>query len=110
MEARRDMDVDYFFFFSSRRRHTRCLSDWSSDVCSSDLYDPQVRQLADGGSANGPSRVQRVQRSWRRSVRAERRKSPATPRVTYNLGSSPKSVISARLATAGERSSDRSPQ
>src|ERR1035441_10676461 len=24
-------------FFSSRRRHTRCLSDWSSDVCSSDL-------------------------------------------------------------------------
>src|ERR1039458_10601996 len=28
-----------FFFFSSRRRHTRCLSDWSSDVCSSDLLD-----------------------------------------------------------------------
>src|SRR5437899_4783931 len=27
-----------FFFFSSRRRHTRCLSDWSSDVCSSDLF------------------------------------------------------------------------
>src|SRR5262245_64733479 len=27
------------FFFSSRRRHTRCLSDWSSDVCSSDLPD-----------------------------------------------------------------------
>src|ERR1039458_4337762 len=26
-----------FYFFSSRRRHTRCLSDWSSDVCSSDL-------------------------------------------------------------------------
>src|SRR5262245_51655633 len=24
--------------FSSRRRHTRCLSDWSSDVCSSDLW------------------------------------------------------------------------
>src|SRR5258705_222217 len=29
--------VSLFFFFSSRRRHTRCLSDWSSDVCSSDL-------------------------------------------------------------------------
>src|SRR5262249_4582430 len=25
-----------FFFFSSRRRHTRLVSDWSSDVCSSD--------------------------------------------------------------------------
>src|SRR5947209_9527716 len=27
-----------FFFFSSRRRHTRYWRDWSSDVCSSDLY------------------------------------------------------------------------
>src|SRR5690349_5176535 len=27
-----------FFFFSSRRRHTRSLRDWSSDVCSSDLW------------------------------------------------------------------------
>src|SRR5256885_3726357 len=26
------------FFFSSRRRHTRLQGDWSSDVCSSDLY------------------------------------------------------------------------
>src|SRR5258706_12631325 len=26
-----------FFFFSSRRRHTRLVSDWSSDVCSSDI-------------------------------------------------------------------------
>src|SRR5437879_9630515 len=25
------------FFFSSRRRHTRYIGDWSSDVCSSDL-------------------------------------------------------------------------
>src|SRR5260370_30352983 len=27
------------FFFSSRRRHTRFKCDWSSDVCSSDLFD-----------------------------------------------------------------------
>src|SRR5690349_25081807 len=27
----------FCFFFSSRRRHTRSLRDWSSDVCSSDL-------------------------------------------------------------------------
>jgi len=27
------------FFFSSRRRHTRYIGDWSSDVCSSDLND-----------------------------------------------------------------------
>src|SRR5438045_7717684 len=47
------------FFFSSRRRHTRCLSDWSSDVCSSDLCDqthsqqvtPPVVVAADHASA-----------------------------------------------------------
>src|SRR6266852_9427194 len=31
-----------FFFFSSRRRHTRCYRDWSSDVCSSDLRGAPV--------------------------------------------------------------------
>src|SRR5437588_3617157 len=31
-----------FFFFSSRRRHTRSLCDWSSDVCSSDLVHAAV--------------------------------------------------------------------
>src|SRR5216684_5031159 len=35
-----------YFFFSSRRRHTRCSRDWSSDVCSSDL-DAQVILVAD---------------------------------------------------------------
>src|SRR5260370_2571905 len=30
---------EVFFFFSSRRRHTRFKCDWSSDVCSSDLSD-----------------------------------------------------------------------
>src|SRR5436309_9754791 len=28
------------FFFSSRRRHTSFSRDWSSDVCSSDLFEP----------------------------------------------------------------------
>src|SRR2546429_728596 len=28
----------FVFFFTSRRRHTRCSRDWISDVCSSDLY------------------------------------------------------------------------
>src|SRR5260221_11413124 len=31
------------FFFSSRRRHTRSLCDWSSDVCSSDLGRDQTK-------------------------------------------------------------------
>src|SRR5207245_6317369 len=44
---------DFALFFSSRRRHTRCYRDWSSDVCSSDLYHPQYArntlQLNRGG-------------------------------------------------------------
>src|SRR5260370_19691265 len=31
-----------FFFFSSRRRHTRFKCDWSSDVCSSDLHSKGI--------------------------------------------------------------------
>src|SRR5437899_2782719 len=38
----RRLDHVRCFFFSSRRRHTRCLSDWSSDVCSSDLKQMQA--------------------------------------------------------------------
>src|SRR5437762_12957214 len=33
------------FFFSSRRRHTRYIGDWSSDVCSSDLVRKDDREL-----------------------------------------------------------------
>src|SRR5260370_42015358 len=47
-----------FFFFSSRRRHTRFKCDWSSDVCSSDLIDiasarPASRSAARGAAARG---------------------------------------------------------
>src|SRR5438034_11255055 len=42
-----------YFFFSSRRRHTRSLCDWSSDVCSSDLLG--LRRKRRGG-------LQRVER------------------------------------------------
>src|SRR6266516_7742231 len=34
-----------FFFFSSRRRHTRSYGDWSSDVCSSDLGHNGLRSI-----------------------------------------------------------------
>src|SRR5207245_4049801 len=37
-----------FVFFSSRRRHTRCYRDWSSDVCSSDLHLGESRHTAFG--------------------------------------------------------------
>src|SRR5260370_31903921 len=42
------------FFFSSRRRHTRFKCDWSSDVCSSDLYF-EGKPLADAIDPTGPA-------------------------------------------------------
>src|SRR5207237_3470482 len=36
-----------FLFFSSRRRHTRFKCDWSSDVCSSDLYEMKIALLVE---------------------------------------------------------------
>src|SRR5438309_4181312 len=61
------------FFFSSRRRHTIWNCDWSSDVCSSDLWEPRqsAPAFAEGGRAlsgvsgqplepaGGPSRMER---------------------------------------------------
>ena len=52
------------FFFSSRRRHTRLVSDWNSDVCSSDLIwsafgvgRDQLRMVAQAVLLGGHVRV-----------------------------------------------------
>src|SRR5438045_6002915 len=54
------------FFFSSRRRHTRCLSDWSSDVCSSDLYyaGRVATQVLGGGADARLFLILREQQGW----------------------------------------------
>src|SRR5205814_4464524 len=49
----------WFFFFSIRRWHTRCLSDWSSDVCSSDLHR-QRRPERDHADVGGVALVPRT--------------------------------------------------
>src|SRR5260221_14608980 len=55
------------FFFSSRRRHTRSLCDWSSDVCSSDLLyaTSSTWHIMSGGSTEqqGAGRSDRAQ-TW----------------------------------------------
>src|SRR5438067_8897583 len=62
MWSRSVASTECFFFFSSRRRHTRSKRDWSSDVCSSDLnitghYDAfvSVGMLEHVGLANYPA-------------------------------------------------------
>src|SRR5256885_12348721 len=60
------------FFFSSRRRHTRLQGDWSSDVCSSDLFE---RERADYLLSHGPaqyedfiSRLEQMRRARRNEL------------------------------------------
>src|SRR2546429_9962986 len=60
--------IRYFFFFSSRRRHTRCSRDWSSDVCSSDLRTGSVNPLR--LPARSPNLNSYAER-WVRSVKEE---------------------------------------
>src|SRR5947207_2049424 len=49
--------ITLLFFFSSRRRHTRSLCDWSSDVCSSD-YTAQLRAWISELDVENPPLVQ----------------------------------------------------
>src|SRR6266498_2969184 len=49
--------IPFGFFFSSRRRHTRCGRDWSSDVCSSDLSERREVQHVHSPAAD-----------WRRAL------------------------------------------
>src|SRR5207245_7356934 len=46
----------YIFFLSSRRQHTRCYRDWSSDVCSSDPWEatPAPALFADAEAVPPP--------------------------------------------------------
>src|SRR5215204_7190969 len=61
--------TDPFFFFSSRRRHTRSLCDWNSDVCSSDLRSARraVPRRAEG-RPRGPGAARHRFRSEERRV------------------------------------------
>src|SRR5256884_108862 len=70
----------FCFFFSSRRRHTRCSRDWSSDVCSSDLAlqaGPQ-RVGEDPGSEAVAGRAGGTQEIGRGGEGDDGRSQPAT--------------------------------
>src|SRR5437762_14282736 len=78
-----------FFFFSSRRRHTRYIGDWSSDVCYSDLgWDSRDRRVhAHPGNPIRPD-VHAARRSEERRVGKEC-SSPSGPELGKTVGSDP---------------------
>src|SRR5256885_5773150 len=78
-----------FFFFSSRRRHTRLQGDWSSDVCSSDLRSERFAEAPlngwkQGVLADGFTKSAEPLRAWRRppgaSFRRALRRAACWPR------------------------------
>src|SRR6266498_4714186 len=66
-----------FFFFSSRRRHTRCGRDWSSDVCSSDLGEGSA--FADLAYEGAGARIAAVEEVWAVSELLLKVKEPIEP-------------------------------
>src|SRR5256885_5948534 len=70
MFASGSVAINIFFFFSSRRRHTRLQGDWSSDVCSSDLA---VQRLEHGELARALLQDARDAEEVLRALRARQR-------------------------------------
>src|SRR5947207_13726900 len=76
------------FFFSSRRRHTRSLCDWSSDVCSSDLRKVAVEFTREVGVVRYPGRkkiAEQRERSEERRVGKECRSRWSTSHLKKNM-------------------------
>src|SRR5688500_9804286 len=90
-----------FFFFSSRRRHTRLQGDWSSNVCSSDLVLRVQRQ------GRRPTRARRADRPGVRSVRvgaeviALRRPKRSIVHLRLRLRDEPRARLAAFVAVFG---------
>src|SRR5687768_18259729 len=70
-----------FFFFSSRRRHTRCSRDWSSDVCSSDLLVARDRRWSGERCPHTESRPPILAGKVRSSYRSEEHTSELQSRL-----------------------------
>src|SRR2546429_9554987 len=82
---------EHVFFFSSRRRHTRCSRDWSSDVCSSDLT-----------SAKPPRPIRRFTSYLGPSARARRSSVVLTPCPPVPSGEGERTTARSSVITVGE--------
>src|SRR6266478_4012763 len=103
-----------FFFFSSRRRHTRFDCDWSSDVCSSDL-EVHGEELADRSVVvDDQDAVHRAHEEKVRKItfpppgRSPIRDSPRCSRAIRATTASPSPLPRARCGVKGTKAFSRS--
>src|SRR5882762_406727 len=73
--------MKFYFFFSSRRRHTRFKCDWSSDVCSSDLLRAVARRAVHRVDACAPRCVAVTVRCMGRRFHPAKSVGPRPPRA-----------------------------
>src|SRR5438132_9310981 len=91
------------FFFSSRRRHTRSLCDWSSDVCSSDLPRPLRALYGLHAAPEGPRPSPRPASDLRVSGRSTTsRRSRGSPRTASSPSEAWEAQIECRNREAKE--------
>src|SRR6266567_7530301 len=94
----------YFFFFSSRRRHTRFDCDWSSDVCSSDLLRDPVVVIGDFDRPHIHLSVQRARTvSGKRQELVRAAAGFGGPGIVYAATHASAQAARDALAEAGER-------
>src|SRR3989449_996534 len=103
-----------FFFFSSRRRHTRCSRDWSSDVCSSDLRSIRsasrdCRGIVGGRGLVAPHPVATARTAARRRRRGAARRSRGSG-CTVGGGRRAEGGRRARRAAGAARAGARDPR
>src|SRR5438093_8562952 len=86
------------YFFSSSRRHTRLVSDWSSDVCSSDLHAMSIAESASVKTPPGPElpaarrSLAAMASTWVGSSPTTRRASASTAARSAGVSAPPKKV------------------
>src|SRR6266496_3594068 len=97
--------IDIFFFFSSRRRHTRSPRDWSSDVCSSDLSTCARCRATSAVRSAARGRTRAPRGSEERRVGKECR-SPWSP---YHSKKKKKKQMTRKRTTATTRSASKQP-
>src|SRR5262245_41217834 len=95
--------VCFFFFFSSRRRHTRCLSDWSSDVCSSDLLISALSNILDNAEAFAAKQEAETGRTAVVRVRVREEKGAVKVEITDNGGGIDPKALAVNLFTGRPR-------
>src|SRR2546421_7330910 len=84
-----------FFFFSSRRRHTRSDRDWSSDVCSSDLFFQSISPVTSlsHSSSDGVDRSKDSEGAARHGALVHMAMADADPKLLESLPTDRKSVV-----------------